>query len=325
MNAASRVALLVALSSTLWSQQPALWREPANISALDFEGGVGGRTGAPRPPFAFLKEETSGTQAKVIVRDARGAKWIVKWGPEAKAEVFSSRLVWAMGYHTEPSYLVRGGVIRNARKLQRADKWITDRGAFRDARFERMLQNARFHKEYDWTWSKNPFVGTHQLNGLKILVMLLSNWDNKDGRDATSNTAIIEVGTGPGRIWKYGVTDWGGTMGKWGNFITRENWNCEDYREQTDDFIKEIEDGEVRFGYSGKHDDQFKDDITVADVRWLVRHLGRVTDAQIRAGLLAAGANRHEVACFSRSLRNRIKQLERIPAARVGTRSRIPT
>ena len=49
-------------------------------------------------------------------------------------------------------------------------------------------------EEHSWAWNDNPFVGTRELHGLKMLVMLLSNWDTKDRRDVArgSNTAIFE-------------------------------------------------------------------------------------------------------------------------------------
>ena len=52
---------------------------------------------------------------------------------------------------------------------------------------------------HGWAWHDNPFVGTHELNGLKILMMLVSNWDNKDVRDVArgSNTAIFEYPLDP--------------------------------------------------------------------------------------------------------------------------------
>jgi hypothetical protein len=33
--------------------------------------------------------------------------------------------------------------------------------------------------QHSWSWDDNPFVGVPQLNGLKIVNMLLSNWDTK--------------------------------------------------------------------------------------------------------------------------------------------------
>jgi len=68
----------------------------------------------------------------------------------------------------------------------------------------------------------------------------------------------------------------------------------------------------VRFGYQGQHTEDFKSRIGVEDVQWLMQYLGRITDAQIRAGLLASGATREEEQCFTRALRDRIEQLRNI-------------
>ncbi len=86
--------------------------------------------------------------------------------------------------------------------LQRARACISDDATFRDARFE--LDEAGVVKHFDehsWAWNDNPFVGTRELNGLKIVIMLLSNWDNKDVRDVArgSNTAIFEHHIARGR------------------------------------------------------------------------------------------------------------------------------
>jgi hypothetical protein len=43
-----------------------------------------------------------------------------------------------------------------------------------------------------------------------------------------------------------------------------------------------------------------------------MQYLGSVSDAQIRAGLRASGADRHEVECFTGALRARIRQMQRI-------------
>ena len=64
------------------------------------------------------------------------------------------------------------------------------------ARLDRFLDG--HFDEHSWAWNENPFVESHELNGLKILLMLLSNWDNKDVRDIArgSNTAIFEYRVG---------------------------------------------------------------------------------------------------------------------------------
>src|SRR6185295_609809 len=60
-----------------------LWMDPGDVASLDFEYGVGGSERQPRPPFRFIKEDLSGTTAKINVSDDRGAIWNVKFGHEA--------------------------------------------------------------------------------------------------------------------------------------------------------------------------------------------------------------------------------------------------
>jgi hypothetical protein len=50
--------------------------------------------------------------------------------------------------------------------------------------------------------------------------------------------------------------------------------------------------------------------IKVDDIR--LQYLGRVTDKQLRAGLEASGATAEEVSCFSKALRERINQLQKV-------------
>jgi hypothetical protein len=47
-------------------------------------------------------------------------------------------------------------------------------------------------------------------------------------------------------------------------------------------------------------------------VRWLMQYLGRITDAQLRAGLEASGASRSQAVCFQHGLRARIERLRRL-------------
>jgi hypothetical protein len=87
------------------SPNPVLWRDPGFVERLDLTGGPGGKANVPRGPYTFIKEIESGKKPKLKVRDARGSMWSVKWGDEVKAEIFASRLAWAAGYFTLPTYL----------------------------------------------------------------------------------------------------------------------------------------------------------------------------------------------------------------------------
>ena len=48
-----------------------------------------------------------------------------------------------------------------------------------------------------------------------------------------------------------------------------------------------MKDGEIEWGYHGTHTDRMTDEIRPADLRWLLRYLGRLTDTQLRAGSAA--------------------------------------
>src|SRR5579884_116990 len=148
-----------------------LWHDPGNVAALDLAYGPGGHTGRPRPPFRFLEEDKSGTSPKVLVRDAAGRKWSVKWGREAWASTFSSHFVWACGYFAETEYFVPRGRLLTVHGLHRARAFIAPDGTFQSARFQLRSSSPQFLTGSNWSWVNNPFLGTHQFNGLRILMM----------------------------------------------------------------------------------------------------------------------------------------------------------
>lgn len=289
-----------------------LWRDPGDVAALDLKLGEGGQEKAPKPPFTFVEENLSGSNPKVKVTDATGALWNVKFGNEVHAETFGTRLAWAVGYVVEPTHFVKQGQILQIGNLARARKYIDAQGNFKDARFQRWDKEYKFLSKPGWTWTENPFVGTHEFAGLKIIMMLTSNWDNKDARDQSrdSNTAILEHTENGETQWLYFVSDWGGAMGKWGGYATRSKWDCKGYTAQTPKFVRGVRDGYVGWAYRGQHTQDEVTDISVPDVKWLMQYLGRLTDRQIQDALDASGATPEEVACFSQAIRDRIDQLQ---------------
>ncbi len=296
------------------SGKPVLWRDPGAVERLDLVGGAAGRQGAPKAPFTFIEESLSGTNPKVKIKDAAGVQWTMKFGSEVNAETFASRLVWAVGYFVEPAYFVPSGKVEGVAgasfKRVKREHLDPKTGQFAEARFERQKDKGvtKFEDEQSWYWEQNPFVGTKELKGLKVMLMLVSNWDNKDARDAGrgSNTSIFQY---PNEA-RYLVTDWGGAMGKWGGVLSREKWDCKGFTGQSKDFIKGVKNGEVVFGFSGQHTSDFTKGITPADVKWLLGYLGRVSDAQIGEALKASGAAPDEIPCFTSALRLRINQLK---------------
>jgi hypothetical protein len=299
----------------LWAlsadQGPLLWRDPGEIEKLDFAEGPGGAQGRPEPPFQFVEENLSGSTAKIRVVDANGVNWMVKFGEEVRAQTFASRFSWALGYFTLPTYFIPIGAITGVAPLRRAAKYVKPDGRFSDGSFEVYVDSSIrwLGDERSWSWGANPFVGTHQLNGLKIVLMLLSDWDNKDSRDLKhgSNTVILSFPSGETR---YLVSDWGGSMGRWGSYVGRSTWNCVGFEQQTHEFVRPVHGGGLRWGYSGQHTDDFIGDIDGDDVRWLLTYLDHVTDTQLHDGLLSSGATPAEASCFAKALRERIGALQ---------------
>jgi hypothetical protein len=113
-----------------------LWNNPGPVERLDLRYGSGGIALVPRPPFAFVKEDTSGSTPKVQLRDSAGRQWAVKFGVESRPDTFGSRMAWALGYFTEINYFVPEGIVSGARELKRARKYIDESGRFSAARFQ---------------------------------------------------------------------------------------------------------------------------------------------------------------------------------------------
>ena len=296
-----------------------LWHAPAEITVSEFTWGPGGESHAPKPPFQFLEEDLAGTNPKLKVSDALGQKWTVKFGGEIHSEVFAARLLFALGYEAQPSYFVRSGVITGAHGLKRAKPFIGKNGEFAYARFK-LHQSKKSSRVdgMDWSWTSNPFVGTRELNGLKVLMMLVSNWDAKDSRDRKgSNTAVY---SDSGNQLYYAFDDWGATFGKWGGFFSRDKWDADGYRAQSQRFIRGADGETIRWGYIGKHGKDLTRGIRVVDVRWLLTYLSPVTNDELRAGLRASGATPGNIEIYVQSIRDRITQLEKLTGAGTATR-----
>lgn len=298
-----------------------LWRDPGQKTIQDWICGPGGCDHTPAPPFHFVKEELTGTNPKVLVRDAKDQTWSVKLGNEAIPECFASRFVTAIGYGAEPTYFVANGKIEGLGKLQRA-RWIIHKdGTFTHARFElRGQKDFVFLPHHSWAWDDNPFRGTHELAGLKIVMMLLTNWDAKDAHEGDdSNNSVFRVESDGIPMLLYAVSDWGASLGRWGAPQRRDRSDCAGFAIDTPHFAGGVRQNEVLFGFSGKHEADIKKNITVEDVRWLLPHLSNVTPEKLRAGLKAAGATDRQTTCWAHSIEQRIRELQA-----AGTQPRLP-
>jgi hypothetical protein len=310
---ASALFFLTALNGR-GGEQSVLWKAPGATTVNDWIWGPGGEGKAPKPPFEFLEEDHQGTNPKIRVLDAKDDRWTVKFGGENHSEVFASRLLYAVGYLTEPTYYVASGTLTDVHDIKRAKPFVARDGSFRFARFK--LHHSKKVSRVlglEWSWTDNPFVGSHELNGLKILMMLMSNWDAKDSRDGNGSNTAVYSKPGPfGDQLYYAFDDWGATLGRWGGFFERDKWNPEGYRQQTKSFVRAAPGGRIEWGYRGKRGQDITSGISVDDVRWLLTYLSPVTDEELRAGLRASGATEVEIKIYARSMRERIAQLQRL-------------
>ncbi|HEX6184908.1 MAG TPA: hypothetical protein VFZ44_13565 [Pyrinomonadaceae bacterium] len=285
---------------------PVLWRDPGNVSALDLFSGPGGEALKPAAPFTFVKAEKGGYSKKYRVRDAAGRVWVAKIGKEAQPETAVTRLVWAAGYPVEITYLSPCAKIAGAPKPGGAEQ--CEGGGYANVRFEARPDNVKRHDA--WRWDSNPFSGKRELQGLKIMMALVENWDLKD-----DNNRVLAVSGSSGTELHYIVSDLGATIGKTGGqhgpiaFIRQVKGTRnepEDYA--NDKFIEGVEGGRVRFNFSGKNSGLMRD-VTVEDARWLGGILSRLSDKQLEDAFRAANYTPEDVRVLAASVRGRINQL----------------
>lgn len=290
-----------------------LWREPKAMTIQDWVCGPGGCDGAPVAPYRFKSEDFTGSSPKVNVTDGRGRAWSIKFGTEVIPECFGSRFLTAVGYLAEPTYYVSSGAVEGIDTLGRARRFVHRDGSFTKGRFEgRNQPDFVFMKGMAWRWDQSPFAGTRELAGLKILMVLLSNWDAKDTRDSDSNIGVFRVPDKGTEILFHGVFKWGASLGRWGDVFHRDQSDVSGYVAETPSFVTGVRDGIVEWGFRGKHTDDLTGGITVNDVRWLLPYVKRITPEELHAGLRASGATERQAACWADAIEARIQQLQAI-------------
>jgi hypothetical protein len=273
---------------------PILWRAPLDIISRKLYLGPGGERMKPDlRRIRFIKEEKGGHSKKFRIRDAAGREWVAKVGNEAQSETAAVRLVWAAGYESEINYLVP--------RLT-----IPGQGTFENVRLEARPKSEK--RIGEWKWDRNPFIGKPEFQGLKAMMLLLSNWDIKD-----SNNEIIKV-RGTQKL-RYIISDLGATFGKTGSLpvlwrFTRSRNKPEDYEKAR--FIEGVKGNIVNFRYGGKKREIF-DDITVDQARWIGGWLSRLSREQITNAFRAANYTPEEVEILADAVRDRIDQLVSLP------------
>ena len=264
-----------------------MW-EQVNIAERDLYYGPGGKEMVPVLEKAqFLGRQTGGTNLKYRLKDGAGREWVVKVADEAQPETAAVRLLWGIGYKTEINYLVP--------KLE-----IQKVGNYKNVRFEARPDGV---KRLDrWSWASNPFNGTKELEGLKIMMALLNNWDVKD-----ENTVILQTGN----EHHYVVADLGATFGRLpdadGSRSGRTVNKPEDYSQSK--IIKQVRDGVVEIDYPARPQTILKS-FKVEDGRWLADLLLQLSDKQIEDAFRAANYKPEDVKLLAQAFKTRIKELD---------------
>jgi hypothetical protein len=254
------------------SQLAELWIEPER--GRDLFWGVGGKRLAPDPAarYTVIEIKRGGFSAGYTVVGPGKREWSAKFPPEAPTEVVASRILWGVGFHQPPVYYLAEW---QAEKATSPNPQLPARFREKDPDLHGL------ETEGDWSYYRNPFVGTRQLNGLLVLQAMLGNSDLKDENNAFY--VLDERFEGAAR-W-YVARDLGQTFGRTG-VLEAPRGDIEAF-EQTP-FIRGVENGKVRLDYRGRHKALFED-ISPADVRWICDRLGGLTDGQWQDAFRAGG------------------------------------
>jgi hypothetical protein len=287
---------------------PVLWRA-RDVASLDLFAGPGGEQSRPDlRRVRAIKVEKGGYSPKVRVIDGAGHEWVAKLGKEAQSETAATRLVWAAGYRTEVTYLVPCVRIEGLGKLPKKVERCQGSG-YANVRFEARPEGI---KRLDkWKWKQNPFVGTRELQGLKVMMALLNNWDMKD-----ENNVILYV-PGEGRAngeLLYAISDLGATFGRaTGGFLWRIRRSRNEPRDYAKSkFISKVKRDYVDFNFTGMNSGLLNK-IRVEDARWVGQMLARLSDAQISDAFRAANYTPEETQTLTDALRRRINELVNLP------------
>lgn len=297
---------------------PVLWRDPVDIASRNLVYGPGGEKDQPQGPFVFIKEDMHGTNPKFVIQDSAGVKWKLKLGVEAQPETAASRIVWAAGYFADEDYFVPDLIIRNVPpNLHRGEQYVEPDGYTHNARLKRYIEGEE--KAGTWKWKENPFYGTREFNGLRVMMALINNWDLKD----VNNTVFEKDGE---KI--YLVSDLGSSFGTTGFGMTHKEskGNLESYTDSK--FVQKVAPPVVDFfgpgppalnhvfdlgNYKSRFDMEWiGKQIPIEDARWLGQILARLSPQQIQAAFGAAGYSPQQMAGFAAVVESRIADLNKL-------------
>ena len=291
-----------------------MWRDPGDVASLNLLYGTGGKEHAPDPSgkFTFVKEDPQGTNPKFDVTDDQGVQWKVKLGPEAQSETAATRLLWAAGYFVDTDYYLADFKVTSLPKLRRGANFVSKDGTVHGARLERKSKDEE--KVGTWDWFANPSQGKRELNGLRVMMSLVNDWDL-----SSKNNSIYEVGDER----RYVVSDLGASLGNTGNNFTRSKSSPKDYAKSK--FIKKSNPEFIDFvmhsrpfflsvinlpNYRARtRMEKITRHIPRDDAKWLGQRLSQLSEEQVSDCFRAAGYTPDEVTIYTQVVRKRIAEL----------------
>lgn len=320
--------------------KPVLWQNPGDIRSRDLFYGPGGKSSQPALPVKFVGEDTKGTSPKFDVRDSSGRKWRAKLGPEARPETVATRLLWAVGYGANVNYFFENLKVEGLpSELQRGQEFVSDppvhdtqeqnpreigasAGGVKAVRLQ-IHPGGEKKEEKSWNWKHNPFYGTREFNGLRVMMALINNWDLTD-----DNNAVYQDPSDPAKA-VYMVTDVGASFGKTGKSYSEKisKGNLKAYVHSK--FISKVTDHHVDFNFPTHpafihmaieprvlwhylHERWIGRHIPRKDAKWIGSLLAQLSPQQIRDAFRAAGYSPEEIEEYATALEGRIAVLNRL-------------
>jgi hypothetical protein len=298
----------------------AIWTDPGDIHSKDLTYGSGGENHQPQLPVKFVDEDKSGHNSKLDVEDSRGTKWKTKLGIEAQPETVATRLMWAIGYFTNEDYYVTNLEVDGLpAHLRRGQGHVFSPNHLDQVRLQHTPEGEK--KTANWNWKHNPFVGTREFNGLRVMMALLGNWDLK-----TENNAVFQDKNDGHQ--QYMVTDVGTAFGPSGNRFTEASSknNLKAYRSAK--FIAKVTPKYVDFNFPRVPPliyvfdfPHFVHQISMrwvgnrvprADAKWVGSLLAQLSKQQIESAFRAGGYTPDQAAAFTQVVEARISELNRL-------------
>lgn len=318
LAAATLVALCLAVPcvAQVASRPAVMWIDPSGVNGAP--GDVRPEGAGPGTTFRFVHESSSGTSPKFEVEDERGTRWKVKLGEEARAETAAASLLRAVGYQVDEDFYLDTMTVVGLTRLARGRQYVGPGGIVLGARLERVVAPA---PSRTWSWFANPFTGTREFNGLRVMMALINNWDLKSVNN--------ETGDLPGGDGRYRVADLGATFGRTGNSLVRSKSNEVDYASAP--FIARVSETTVDFvlhsrpyllslfslrNYRARTQmERTVRRIPIEDARWIGVRLSQLAPAAIEQVFRDAGYAPDEVDIYSRGVLTRIAQLRYLAPA----------